>query len=185
MLPSIEEIAHRRKVLGLTQKELARLATVSQSFVAKLEAGSINPSYANVKNIFDVLVSMEKQKKEDTIAKSLYHKRIVALSPIDNIYKATRVMKKYKIHQAPVFEGYNVLGSITEKTIIDLISAGEKDFTKIKVKDVMEEPFPIVQENSPLTVVSVLLKHNSAVLIRRKSKIAGIVTKADFIKSIK
>ncbi len=60
MLPSVEEIAKRRRILGLTQKELSQMAMVSQSFVAKLESGSMNPSYANVKKILEALGSMEK-----------------------------------------------------------------------------------------------------------------------------
>ena len=39
MLPSLDEIAKKRKMLGLTQKELARMAGVSQSSIAKIESG--------------------------------------------------------------------------------------------------------------------------------------------------
>jgi predicted transcriptional regulator len=185
MLPSVQEIAQRRKLLNITQKELARLATVSQSFIAKMESGTISPSYDNVKRVLEVLSSMEKHESEEKIAKDLYHKRIVALSPKDDLYRAAKIMRKNKFHQLPVFDGEASVGSVTEKTIVDVISSGKKDFSRIRVSDVMEEPFPTVQENSPLTVVSVLLKHNPAVLITRKSKIVGIVTKADFIRSIK
>ncbi|MEM2547192.1 MAG: helix-turn-helix domain-containing protein, partial [Candidatus Bathyarchaeia archaeon] len=59
MLPSLDEIAKRRKLLGLTQKQLAKIAGVSQSFVAKVESGKIDPSYSKVKAIFDVLERME------------------------------------------------------------------------------------------------------------------------------
>ena len=38
MLPKLEEISKRRRVLGLSQKHLARLAGVSQSMIAKIEA---------------------------------------------------------------------------------------------------------------------------------------------------
>ena len=59
MLPSLDEIAKKRKMLGLTQKELARMAGVSQSSIAKIESGKIDPSYNKVKAIFDVLERME------------------------------------------------------------------------------------------------------------------------------
>jgi len=41
MLPPIEEIAKKRRILGLTQKQLAKLAGVSQSLIAKLESQKI------------------------------------------------------------------------------------------------------------------------------------------------
>lgn len=55
MLPSLDEIAKRRKLLGLTQKQLAKIAGVSQSFIAKIESGKIDPSYSKAKAIFDTL----------------------------------------------------------------------------------------------------------------------------------
>lgn len=186
MLPDIKDIARKRKTLGITQKELARLSMVSQSFIAKLESGLVNPSYNNVKNLLEILENIEREKGKDSIEKQLYHKRIVTLDPGDNIYKAAKVMKKHNIHQVPVFDGNAQIGSVTHRTIIDkMISAGVKDFSNIYVKNVMEEPFPVVQANSPLSVVSELLKYNPAVLITRKSQFIGIVTKTDFIKSIK
>lgn len=38
------EIKKRRKIIGLTQKELASRSCVSQSLIAKLESGNIEPS---------------------------------------------------------------------------------------------------------------------------------------------
>ena len=37
MLPSIEELRKMRKNLGISQKELARISGVSQSYIARLE----------------------------------------------------------------------------------------------------------------------------------------------------
>ena len=44
MLPSLGEIPKKRKELGLTQSRLALSAGVSQSIIAKIEAGSVEPS---------------------------------------------------------------------------------------------------------------------------------------------
>ena len=52
MLPTLEIIPDRRRKLGLTQSQLASLAGVSQSYIAKLEAGKIEPSYIKIKSIF-------------------------------------------------------------------------------------------------------------------------------------
>lgn len=70
MLPSLEEIIRKRKVLNLTQKQVSQLAGVSQSLIAKLESGKIDPSYTKVKAILDVLDRLE--TKAEVIAPAGY-----------------------------------------------------------------------------------------------------------------
>jgi transcriptional regulator, XRE family len=55
MLPTIEEIGKMRKNLGISQKELARTCGVSQSYIARMEKGSINPTYDKIRKIYDYL----------------------------------------------------------------------------------------------------------------------------------
>ena len=62
MLPKLEEISKRRRVLGLSQKQLARLAGVSQSLIAKVEAGKTEPSYLRTKSILDTLEKLQGRK---------------------------------------------------------------------------------------------------------------------------
>jgi predicted transcriptional regulator len=48
VFPTLEDIAKRRRQLGMKQSELAKAAGVSQSLIAKLEAGTIDSSYTKV-----------------------------------------------------------------------------------------------------------------------------------------
>ena len=59
VLPSLEEVARRRRELGLTQSRLAVLAGVSQSIIAKIESGSVDPSYSVVARILGALDRIE------------------------------------------------------------------------------------------------------------------------------
>ena len=61
----LNDIARLRKQLGLTQPELAQLSGVSQSLIAKLEAGKIEPSYTKVKSIIDTLTGPDTTKVVD------------------------------------------------------------------------------------------------------------------------
>jgi len=63
MFPPLEEIAKKRRMLGLKQAEIAKLAGVSQSLIAKLESGKIDSSYTKVKTIFDTLERLEVKNK--------------------------------------------------------------------------------------------------------------------------
>jgi len=185
MLPSLEEIARKRKLLGLTQKELAMLAGVSQSFIAKIESGKISPSYTRVKAIFDVLFQLE--SKMSFRAKHIMHGKVIGVQREDVVSRAVQLMMDYDYSQLPVFDGDRVIGSISEKTILNLIASG-RDILEISskpVEEVMDEAFPQVDENTPLTLISNLLQVYPAVLVLRKGRVVGIITKADLLKIIK
>jgi len=184
VLPSIEEISRKRKMLGLTQKELAKLAGVSQSLIAKLESGRIDTSYTKVKSIFDALEQME--VKRDVHAKEIAHSEVIGIQKDDTISKAARLMEDYNYSQLPVFDGERVVGGISEKTVLSQILAG-KEFSRIStlaVEEVMEEAFPQVGEDAPLSLISSILQVYPAVLVSKKGKILGIITKADLLKML-
>jgi len=182
MLPSLEEISKRRRMLGLTQKELARLAGVSQSLIAKLESGKIDSSYTKAKAIFDALKGME--IKRGVPVGEILHSEVVSIQKDDKVSKAARLMRDYDYSQLPIFDGERVVGSISEKTILSQILAGKElsQVSELPVEEVMEEAFPQVGEDTPLSLISSVLQVYPAVLVSRKGKIVGIVTKADLLK---
>lgn len=182
MLPDISEIKKRRKRLGITQKEIATMAGVSQSIIAKIESGNVTPSYNTVRKILDALDNLEKEEK--IVAKDIMNTKIVYLKKDDKVEKGISVMNRSNYSQIPVLEkGYSV-GIITEKTIFDLISNG-KDLSTIvnkKIESVMDESLPTIQESESIDNVSALLKTNPAVLVTKGGKAIGILTKSDIFK---
>ena len=184
MLPSIEEVAKKRRIMGLTQQKLARIAGVSQSLIAKLESQKIDPSYTKVKAIFDALERL--QTETEVRAEEVLHNEVIGIQKSDLVSKAVQTMADYGYSQLPVFDGEHAVGSISEKTIIGKVSAG-KDLSQISkrsVGDVMEEAFPQVGEDAPLPLIASLLQVYPAVLISKKGKVVGIVTKADLLKML-
>ena len=185
MLPELGEISKRRRSLGLTQSQLAHLVNVSQSMIAKIEAQSINPSYTSAKRIFDVMEQME--RGTDTKAGEIATKKVVSVSPQDNLKKAATLMREAGFSQLPVIEQGRPIGSVSEKLVLSLIMAGKsmQDISTTPVLEVMEEAFPTVDEESDLTMASALLQYSPAVLLTRKGKLTGIVTKADLLKVVR
>ena len=59
----VEEIKVIRKNLDLTQEELSRLSGISQSLIARIEAGTVDPSFSKAERIFSAL---EKAKSKKT-----------------------------------------------------------------------------------------------------------------------
>src|SRR3989344_6978427 len=174
MLPNLDEIKRRRKVLGLTQTQLAKESGVSQSLIAKLEIGKLEPTYTNAKKIFFVLDKLE--NKSSKKAKDIMSNKIIKIESKDQVRNAIKLMKKNNISQLPVFDGNSNVGSISEKTILDKITLGE-DIDLLqneKVENVMEDVLPSINEDTPINSVATLLQHNQALLILKKSKVSGI-----------
>ncbi len=184
MLPSLEEVGRKRRLVGLTQQQLARLAGVSQSLIAKLESGKIDPSYTKVKAILDALERL--QTESEVLAEDVFHEGVISVQKSELVSKAVQTMAEHGISQLPVFDGERPIGSISEKTIVCKVSAGKdlSQISKLPVDDVMEEAFPQVGEDAPLPLISSLLQVYPAVLISTMGKVVGIVTKADLLKKM-
>ena len=182
MFPKIDEISKKRKILGLTQKELAKLSGVSQSLIAKLESGKIDPSYTKVKTIFDVINKLELKNKIK--ADRINYNKVVSVQEKQLVSEAVDLMKKHGYSQLPVLNNRQVVGSISEKTILNQILAGNflDQISKLPIKEVMEDSLPQVNENAPLSLISSLLQVYPAVIISIKGNVVGIITKADFLK---
>ncbi len=184
MFPTLEEIAKKRRQLGLKQAELAKLAGVSQSLIAKLESGKIDSSYTKVKTIFDALDRL--QTKTKIQEEKIVPNQIISVQKDELVSKVVRLMKDCGYSQIPVFCGKQSVGSISEKTILRQILAG-KDLTqisKLPTEEIMEEAFPQVSEDAPLSLISSLLQTYSAVLVAKKGNVVGIITKADLLRVV-
>ena len=184
MFPELEDIGKRRRQLGIKQSELAKAAGVSQSLVAKLEAGKIDSSYTKVKTIFDVLDLLDLKSKIQT--EKLVHNEVICVQQEDPISKVVHLMKEHGYSQVPVFNGKQSVGSVSEKTILRQILSG-KDLDQISglpAEEIMEEAFPQVTEDAPISLISSLLQTYSAVLMAKKDKIVGIITKADLLRML-
>jgi predicted transcriptional regulator len=184
MVPTLEEISKRRRQLGLKQSELAKMAGVSQSLIAKLEAGTIDSSYTKVKTIFDVLERLEFKSKVQT--EKILHNEVVSVQKSAPTSEVVKLMKERGYSQIPVFDGKHSVGSVSEKTILRQILAGKdlKDISKMPTEDIMEEAFPQINEDAPLSLITSLLQTYSAVLVSRRGVIIGIITKADLLRML-
>ena len=182
MLPEIEAIARRRRQLGLKQKDLSRLAGVSQSFIAKLEAGKINPSYSKIKSILESFDMLEHQNS--TKAGDVMNRKIISVASSEKVSEAVRKMRRSKISQLPVLSGEIVSGTISEKTVVEQIGKRRniREIFRLPVSEIMEEAYPQIPDTTPVKAIAALLNHNDAVLVTRRGKLSGIITKSDLLR---
>jgi len=184
MFPTLEDIGKRRRQLGLKQSELAKAAGVSQSLIAKLEAGTIDSSYTKVRTIFDVLERLEFKTKVQ--AEKLLQTEIVSVQRSQPISEVVKVMKEHGYSQIPVFDGKQSVGSISEKAILRQILAGQdlEEISRQPTDRIMEEAFPQINDDAPLSLITSLLQTYSAVLVSKKGVVIGIITKADLLRML-
>lgn len=171
----LSEIKQIRKSLGITQSELAKKASVSQSLIAKIESGKIDPTFTKTKKIFETLNYME--KKEEIKAGEVMNAKIISLSQKDDIKDSISKMKKFGISQMPVIEEHKAIGLISESTLLDALMSNKGK----KVEDIMEEAPPIVSKTASIKVISSLLHHYPMVLVSDSGKLIGLITKADLL----
>jgi predicted transcriptional regulator len=183
MLPTWTEISKlvkkRRKSLGLTQGALARGAGVSQSLIAKLESERTKASYDRVKAIFDYLNTIERGREHK--AKEV-QRSVVSLEKDRRIREAVEIMLKRGFSQIPVRDGDSWIGIITETSILErLEETSKEDLYEEPVSEVLNKPFPMVDEDTPLSAIRPLLEYNQAVLTTRKGIVVGVITKSDLL----
>jgi len=179
MWEDLGQIKKLRQKLGLTQSELAKLSGISQSMIAKIEKGRVEPSYTVAKRIFIALEDKMKEHHETLMAKDICTQNVISISPEDPIEKAVELMRENAISQLPVIHEGKVVGSVTEGT---LVANYEKINNGTKVREIMEDPFPVVSYNTPLSLIKETLKIYPAVIMVKNGEISGIITKADLLR---
>lgn len=182
MLPELAQVKSRRLKLGVKQGELAKLAGVSQSLIAKLESGRIEPSYANARRIFAALESVELGKQQ--CARDIMSRGVCSISEKDTVDHASRLMRSRNFSQLPVMHDQLVVGSISDKTLVDKINDGVdlKEIKSMRVKEIMDEAFPVVQEDTPLRAIYSLLEYSPALIVKTAGKMSGIISRSDLLR---
>ncbi|KUG20884.1 putative transcriptional regulator with c-terminal cbs domain [hydrocarbon metagenome] len=181
-IPTPAELRAKRSLLGLKQSDVAERAGISQSMVARIEAGSVDPRVSTLAKIVDVLKEAE---HSIVTAEHVMHAPVMSVSPTDPISMAVDIMGRNGISQLPVVENGVPVGCISESAIINAIEQGRLQKThQHSVGDYMEPGFPTVPPTMPIDTVVHILQHNHAVLVLDKGRVQGVITKHDLISLI-
>ena len=166
-------LKNMRKQAGLTQEQLAKSVGITQAHVAKIESEKVNPTLSTINKIMSVLEMNKKINCRDLVSKSL-----ISLKPEDTINYAAKLMREKDISQIPIIENDICVGSLSDKTIVRNLS---KITNSTKVKEFMDDPFPVISCNDDINIVKTLLEYHQAVLVSESGKIIGILTKSDLL----
>jgi cystathionine beta-synthase len=106
---------------------------------------------------------------------------IVFVTPGHTVRQALRLMQQHDVSQLPVMDGANCVGSVSDWSLSGR-SLDDAKLLDVTVSQVMDPPFPIVDEQQTADSVAKLLsKSNPAVLVRTNGRVTGIVTRSDLL----
>jgi len=110
--------------------------------------------------------------------------KLVTIQPSHTVSEAVELMKKYDIEHIPVMNGNGIIGAISESGLFNKVFSNP-DIKTATIESVMEQPFPVVDFNTPLEKLrSLINKDNGAVLGKDDAGNYHIVTKYDVIQAL-
>jgi predicted transcriptional regulator len=191
VLPELKEIRSRRKMLGLTQGELAEAGGLSRTSLSKLENGLADLGYGKVKRLFDVL---ERVERERALALGLEGVSLEGVHSVPVEYVEAGVvlgdvwarMVERGFSQFPVRREGVVVGCVTERMVNRMVfDRGFEEAVAMRVEEIMGPPFPVLDVRAPVRLAIPLLQVGKGVLTSREGIVTGIVTNSDIGKGFR
>lgn len=127
-------------------------------------------------------------EKDVRVQDVLQHKtasEFITVSPKTLVRDAFAVMKDRELSQLPVFEGEEMVGSVTESQVLTFILNNPLDNANKQVAEVMGKPFPVVEASDPLSKLSHYISREvPAVIARERSGGLQILTNYDIVRAL-
>lgn len=181
ILEIASEFRRRRNYLNLSQLKLSKIANLSQSIINKLENGKIDPVYSTILKIEKALD--EQEKISNVKAESIMVSQIISVKSNCKIFNVLELMRENDFSQLLVYKEETPIGTIYEKTILDVI-AKKIDIYETPIKDYIEPSPIIVPPQYSASDLSYIFQNKKIkfVLVGNNSEILGIITKSDLFK---
>jgi predicted transcriptional regulator len=181
-IPTPAEIRAMREKFSLTQAELAGRAGISQSMIARIEAGSVDPRVSTLQRIVSVLNVAERSV---ITAAQVMHTPVIGVGPGDPITRAVDLMGQNGVSQLPVLSDGVPVGCISEAALLTALEEQQLHRTHpYLVQEFMEPSFPTVPPEMDVETILHILQQHHAVLVAEAGRVQGVITKHDLISLI-
>jgi cystathionine beta-synthase len=106
--------------------------------------------------------------------------KIVSIPLGVTVEVAVNLMREHDISQVPVIEGGEVVGSLSEARILEILIQNPEAKRK-PVAEYMERPFPVIAEDASLTELTNAIGHDTTAILVKQARGFDIITKSDLI----
>ena len=111
--------------------------------------------------------------------------QVISVGADDKVRRALQLMKEYDISQMPVMNGNDIVGSVSENTVLTYILENPLTHAEKPVSEIMDEPFPMVDEDLPVSKLNKFItKKIPAVMARDTAGNVHILTKYDILQML-
>ncbi len=120
-------------------------------------------------------------------AQDVMYTPVVSVSPKKTIAQTIDTMNMYSFSQLPVItEDGKVVGSITERTLLEVLGSHSSVDTNKAIDTIMEAAFPQVTPDTTISkLITIFSKENPhAILVIDEEGVKGIICKTDLIRTI-
>ena len=127
-------------------------------------------------------VAPEKTTAGDLLTALGREGKLIYLLPENSLQQAIETFRKHGISQLPVFENGQMVGAVQEITIMRALRH-EGTPSTVELRGIMARPMPQVDSGVSLEeVYRLLLAGNTAVVVTRDGRLAGLITRSDLME---
>lgn len=128
---------------------------------------------------------LEDELKVKDIISRKQSKDFFSVAPSQTVREVFNLMKKHDISQMPVLHEKNIVGAITENSVLTFLLENPLHHAEEKIETIMDPPFPTVLEDLPVKQLNrYISKKIPAVITYDKAGLMYILTKFDIIQAI-
>jgi predicted transcriptional regulator len=182
-MDTLTEIRRRRAALGIPLGELAQAVGRSDATLSRIERGQIRPSYELVQRILGYLEAQEGLAAPKLTVADLMSRSLSSIDSAATLSTAAQRMETGGFSQLPVVDDGKVVGSLSESALLRALA--QSGAHRLRVRDVLEASYPVVDEGFPADLLPGLLGRYPAVVVARRGQLEGIVTKSDLIRGLR
>ena len=109
---------------------------------------------------------------------------LLTVQPTTPVRVALSTLTSYNVSQLPVLLDGECVGSLNDGELMSSVIE-DPDLLDRPVESIMDAPFPVVDSHMDAEAAAhFLTRKNSAVLVREKGEIGGILTRYDLIRDL-
>lgn len=175
VIVTIDELRQQRIQAGFSQSELALEIGVSQSYIARMESGDLDPKYSIVCKIVEVVSGLS-----SIVCSEIMNSAPQTIDGRQTVAIAKRAMDQSGKNVLIVLRGARVVGCLTYG---DILRNEHLDFEQISVEAILNPlGIPIVDENSPIIAIVPLLKTYRVIAVQKQGRFSGTIARDEIIK---